>query len=139
MDGTVQGRGPTHVMRRFLLPLVPLVLLGALLAVITRWGPAEALRGDGYPPVERLSYQRVTLEPGFIVANVLNDGPDTVTIAQVQVDDAFWTFTADAGVSLAHLGRTELRIPYPWVHGEAHLVRALSQRPRVQPAARDLG
>jgi ZIP family zinc transporter len=126
MDGAFQGRGTAHVMRRFLLPLVPLVLLAVLLAVITRWGPAEALRGDGYPPVERLNFQRVTLEPGFIVASVLNDGPDTVTIAQVQVDDAFWTFTADSGVSLGHLGRTELRIPYPWVHGEAHLVRILT-------------
>ncbi len=114
------------MMRRFLLPLVPLALLGVLLVVITRWGPADALRGDGYPPVERLNFQRVTLEPGFIVAEVLNDGPDAVTIAQVQVDDAFWTFTADAGLSLGHLGRTELRIPYPWVHGEAHLVRVLT-------------
>jgi len=104
----------------------PRVLLGALLTVIIKWGPADTLRGDGYPPIERLSFQRVTLEPGFIVASMLNDGPDTITIAQVQVDDAFWTFTADAGLALGHLGRTALRIPYPWVHGEAHLVRVLT-------------
>jgi zinc transporter ZupT len=76
--------------------------------------------------VERLTFQRVTLEPGFIVANVLNDGPDEVTIAQVQVDEAFWTFTADNGVALGHLGRTTLRIPYPWVSGEVHLVKVLT-------------
>jgi hypothetical protein len=114
------------MMRRFLLPLIPLVLLGVLLGVITVWGPADSLRGDGYPPVERLNFQRVTLEPGFIVARMLNDGPDAITIAQVQIDDAFWTFTADAGVEMGHLGRTTLRIPYPWVHGEAHLVRVLT-------------
>ncbi len=114
------------MMRRMLLPLLPLALLGVLLGVITRWGPADALRGDGYPPVERLTFQRVTLEPGFIVAHVLNDGPDVVTIAQVQVDDAFWMFTASGGAALGHLGRTTLRIPYPWVHGEAHLVKVLT-------------
>jgi zinc transporter ZupT len=113
-------------MRRILLPLLPLALLAVLLVVITRWGPAEALRGDGYPPIERLSFQRVTLEPGFIVASMFNDGPDAVTIAQVQIDDAFWMFTADAGVALGHLGRTTLRIPYPWVHGETHLVKVLT-------------
>lgn len=113
-------------MRRVLLPLLPLALLGVLLVVITRSGPADALRGDGYPPVERLEFQRVTLEPGFIVAQVLNDGPDTVTVAQVQVDDAFWTFTADQGLALGHLGRTTLRIPYPWVFGETHLVKVLT-------------
>lgn len=126
MDGLVQGRGPPLVMRRILLPLLPLALLAVLLVVITRWGPAEALRGDGYPPIERLSFQRVTLEPGFIVASMFNDGPDAVTIAQVQIDDAFWMFTADAGVALGHLGRTTLRIPYPWVHGETHLVKVLT-------------
>lgn len=113
-------------MRRLLLALIPLALLGALLAVIIRSGPAESLRGEDYPPIERLTFQRVSLEPGFIVASVLNDGPDAVTIAQVQVDDAFWTYTADNGVVLGHLGRTTLRIPYPWVSGEVHVVKVLT-------------
>lgn len=114
------------MMRRVLLALVPLALLAGLLAVIMRWGPAEAVRGEDYPPVERLTFQRVVLEPGSIVVSVLNDGPDQVSIAQIQVDDAFWTFTSDNGVLLDHLGRTTLRIPYPWVDGEAHVVRVLS-------------
>lgn len=112
--------------RRLVFAVMPLVLLGALLFLIVRSGPAEAVRGDNYPPVERLTFQQVVLEPGFIVASVMNDGPDQVTIAQVQVDEAFWTFTADSGVELGHLGRTTLRIPYPWVDGDAHLVKVLT-------------
>ena len=112
--------------RRVLLAFVPLLLLGGLLAVIVRSGPAEAVRGDNFPPVERLTFPRVTLEPDTIVMSVMNDGPDPVTIAQVQVDDAFWTFTADRGLGLRHLGETTLRIPYPWVQGEAHVVRVLT-------------
>ena len=113
-------------MRTVGLALLPLVLLGALLGGIVWSGPADAVRGDNVPPVERLTFQRVTLEPGGIVVHVLNDGPDAVTISQVVVDDAFWTFEADGGTSLAHLGRTTLRIPYPWVEGEAHVVRLLT-------------
>ena len=112
--------------RRLLLAFVPLLLLGALLAVIVRSGPAEAVRGNNFPPVERLTFPRVTLEPDTIVMSVMNDGPDPVTIAQVQVDDAFWTFAADRGLGLRHLGETTLRIPYPWVEGEAHVVRVLT-------------
>ena len=114
------------MMRRLVLALLPLVLLAGLLALIVRSGPASAVRGDNYPPVERLTFQRVVLEPGFIVASMLNDGPDEVTIAQVQVDEAFWTFTADSSLALGHLGRTTLRIPYPWVDGDAHLVKVLT-------------
>ena len=126
MDGAVPGRSAADVMRRILLALVPLLLLAALLAVIMRWGPADVVRGADYPPVERLTFQRLVLEPGSIVVSVLNDGPDRVSIAQIQVDDAFWTFTADNGLVLDHLGRTTLRIPYPWVDGEAHVVRVLT-------------
>jgi zinc transporter ZupT len=103
-----------------------LVILAALLVVIVRSRPADAVRAANAPPVERLTFQRVTLEPGAIVATVLNDGPDDVTIAQVQVDDAFWTFTTDRGQALRHLGRTTLTIPYPWVEGDAHVVRLLT-------------
>ena len=115
-----------RTLRHLALAVLPLALLAALLVVIVRSGPAAALRGENYPPVERLTFPRVTLEPGGIVAEVLNDGPDAVTIAQVVVDDAFWTFTADRGTGLAHLGRTTLRIPYPWVQGEAHVLRVLT-------------
>ena len=113
-------------MNRALLAAIPVVLLAGLLALIVWSGPADAVRGEDYPPVERLTFQRVTLERGAIVATVLNDGPDELTVAQVQVDDAFWTFTADKGQALGHLGRTTLRIPYPWVSGEAHVVRVLT-------------
>jgi ZIP family zinc transporter len=109
-----------------LFAFVPVVLIAALVAFIVWWRPADAIRNEGAPPVERLMYQRVTLEPGAILATVLNDGPDPVAIAQVQVDDAFWTFTADRDLTLGHLGRTTLRIPYPWVEGEAHVVRVLT-------------
>jgi zinc transporter, ZIP family len=111
---------------RWGLALLPLLLLAALLFVIVRMGPADAVRGKGYPPVERLTFQRVTLEPGAIVVSLLNDGPDPVTISQVQVDEAYWTFEATNVEPLGHLGRTTLRIPYPWVAGEAHLLKVLT-------------
>lgn len=120
-----QGAGGGSLTARWLMALVPLAILAALVALIVWSRPADTLRGN-MPPVERLTFQRVTLEPGAIVATILNDGPDQVTIAQVQVDDAFWTFAADRGQSLGHLGRTTLRIPYPWVEGEAHVVRLLT-------------
>ncbi len=116
----------TRAAAPWLLAAVPLLLLAALLFAIVRLGPADAVRGSNYPPIERLTFPRVMLEPGAILATVLNDGPDEVTIAQVQVDDAYWTFTASQGTVLRHLGRTTLRIPYPWVEGEVHVVRVLT-------------
>ena len=108
------------------LALVPLLLLGALLTWIVRSGPADSVRGAAYPPVEILSFQRVVLGSDGITVDILNDGPDPSTIAQVVVDDAFWAFTAESSTTLSHLGRTRLKIPYPWVHGETHVVRLIT-------------
>jgi hypothetical protein len=49
-----------------------------------------------------------------------------VTIAQVQIDEAYWTFTQDPPGPLSHLDTVRLAIPYPWVANETHLVKVLT-------------
>jgi zinc transporter ZupT len=110
----------------WLLALIPLGLLGALVALVVGLGPARLVQGGDAPPVERLAITRVDLAPDRIALTVFNDGPDEVTIAQVVVDDAFWMFEATPGTTLKHLGRATVTIPYPWVFGETHLVRLLT-------------
>ncbi len=56
----------------------------------------------------------------------MNGGPDPVTIAQVTVDDAFWTFTMAPSNTVPRLGRATIEIPYPWVQDEAHEITLLS-------------
>jgi len=118
--------------KSLLLALLPLVLLGLLLGWIVRSGPTEALR-EGVPPVELLAIPRAELAPDEITLSVLNDGPDPVTIAQVMVDDAYWAFTQEPAGELGHLGKAALRIPYPWVQGEAHEVKLVSRNGVVFP------
>jgi zinc transporter, ZIP family len=117
---------PTSGVALWLTALVPLVLLAGLIAIIVRAGPAEQLRGEDVPPIERLAIERAVLRSDGIVLTVLNDGPDPVTIAQVTVDDAYWAFTAAPRNVLNHLGQATVSIPYPWVAGEAHLVKLVT-------------
>jgi len=105
---------------------IPLILLAALVVAIIKLSPAERMRPAGMPPVERLTISRATLDSDGIRLSVLNDGPDPVTIAQVTVDDAYWAFTSEKGNTLNHLGSTTVHVPYPWVAGEAHLVKLLT-------------
>lgn len=116
---------PVSSSRLWIAALAPLLLLGLLVALIVRTAPGESLASDDAPPIERLSISRAQLHPDGILLHVLNDGPDPVTIAQVTVDEAYWAFEAEDKV-LGHLEGTTLRIPYPWVGGEAHLVKILT-------------
>ncbi len=105
--------------------IVPLVLLALLIWAIAALDPVAAIRGEA-PPVEELVFQRVTLGEDGIRATVLNDGPDPVTIAQVQVDEAYWIFEQDPPGELEHLESARLTIPYPWVEGEPHELRVIT-------------
>ena len=122
-DAVADRRAGTRV---WAVALLPLILLAGLIAFLVRMGPAGLVREEGVPPIERLVIDRAVLGPDGIQLSVMNDGPDPVTIAQVTVDDAYWAFTASDGQTLSHLRRTRLAIPYPWVAGEAHLIKVVT-------------
>jgi zinc transporter ZupT len=108
-----------------LLGLGPLILLIAVLALIV--ATDGGLGERELPPIETLNVQRVTLpEAGLVEVEVINDGPDDITIAQVLVDDAYWQFTMEPAGTLERLDRATLSIPYPWVQDEAHLIQILT-------------
>lgn len=109
----------------WLLALIPVILLGLLLAyLVATGGGLTELAG---PPIEQLTIQRITLpEPGVIQVEVINDGPQTVTIPQVLVDDAYFYFTAAPSTTIPRLGRAAFTIPYPWVEEETHMVVLIS-------------
>ncbi|MGH7528294.1 MAG: ZIP family metal transporter [Gemmatimonadales bacterium] len=102
--------------------LAPLVLLAGLVFVFLRVGPVGVFRA-AFPPVEELTLERIRLpEPGVMEVQVVNGGPEAVTVAQVMVDDANWVHTVDGSRTLDRLERRTVRIPYPWVEGEPHTV-----------------
>lgn len=107
------------------LALIPLILLGLVLAyLVATGGGLTELSG---PPVEHITLERITLpEPGVIRVEVVNDGPQEITIPQVLVDDAYWKFTAEPSNTLPRLGRAVFTIPYPWVAEETHHVMLIS-------------
>jgi ZIP family zinc transporter len=105
--------------------LIPLLLLGVLLAVIVVTGAGLGVRTA--PPIEELTIDRITLPaPGQIVVDVTNGGADPVTVAQIQVDDAYWAFDISPDSTIPRLGQATITLPYPWVQDETHLIKLVS-------------
>lgn len=108
----------------WLLGLVPLLLIAIAL------GSFLALDGPGIgdrvgPPVEELAVEKTSLQPGRIDLTVRNDGPDAVTIAQAQVNDAFVQFSG-ADRPIGRLGTATVQLQQPWIEGEAYSVALLT-------------
>ena len=113
--------------------IIPLLLLAAVLFLIVRTNGGIGDRT--VPPIETLSVQRILLPaPNQIELEVVNDGPDPITIAQVLVDDAYWQFTMEPSAPLERLQSARIAIPYPWVEGEAHAIAMISATGVVFPA-----
>ena len=94
--------------------LAPVLVIAALLFAFVKLDPIGSLRE--VPPVEAIAIERTTLTDDHIELQLRNDGPDTVTIAQLLVDDAYTPF--EIGDSeLGRLESTTLSFDYPWDEG----------------------
>jgi len=109
------------------LALLPFVLLGVLVAaILATGGGLSHLAG---PPQEKLHIDRVQLpDPGTIRVRAVNEGPNTLTISQVMVDEAFWQFEVSPSNELEPRESATVEIPYHWVEGEPHEVALVTGR-----------
>ena len=117
------GSAPPEVrpaLPRWLLGLFPLALIAAALATFALLGGPGLGERSGVP-VEELAVERTVLEPGVIELTVRNDGPDPVTIAQAQVNDAFVGFTGGED-GIGRLQSATITVQQPWIEGEAYTV-----------------
>ncbi len=114
----------TRGLPAWLLGLVPLLLIVAAV------GSFAALGGPGLgerrgPPAEELAVEKTVLSPGTIELTVRNDGPDAVSVAQAQVNDAFVQFSG-AEQPIGRLDPATVRLQQPWVEGEAYEVALIT-------------
>jgi zinc transporter ZupT len=112
-------------LHEFASAVLPIVLLAGLIAVFLAYGPLGLLR-TGFPPIESVSFEKVTLEPDLIRIEIINDGPDPVTISQVQVNGAYNSFQIGKR-TLNHLEKTEITIEYPWADGLPLAITLISE------------
>ena len=104
---------------------LPLAVLGLAIAWLLSADPLASFR-NGAPPVENLTFERTILGNDGIRILVRAGGSEPMTIAQVQVDDAYWQFTQDPPGPIARGSTAWLALRYPWVLGEAHAVNIVT-------------
>jgi ZIP family zinc transporter len=108
----------------WLLGVAPLLLILAAVGFFAALG-APGLGERRGPPAEELSVEKTVLRPGTIELTVRNDGPDAVSVAQVQVNDAFVQFTG-AEQPIGRLETAAVRLQQPWIEGETYEVALLT-------------
>jgi hypothetical protein len=122
-DSSVDAAAPSTM--RWLWLAVPLLTILAAISWLVAADPLQSFR-NGAPPVEKLTFERVVLDGQGIHVTVRAGGSEPMRIAQVQVDDAYWSFVQAPPGPLDRGAAARLDIPYPWVLGEAHAVTVVT-------------
>ncbi|WP_114579607.1 ZIP family metal transporter [Saliphagus sp. LR7] len=104
---------------RWVSALLPIVLLVLVLGVFVFTSPLAGVQSG--EPLPDVTVTHTTLpSDGTVVLHVTNNGPESVTISQVLVDEAYWNFQvkgAGGDQTLAPMESAQVEIPYHWNPG----------------------
>lgn len=122
-DDTVDVSASAASPRRsaLLWALLPIALIVAAFAWLLSNDLTSSFR-NGAPPVENVAFERTVLDQDGLRLLVRAGGSEAMTIAQVQVDAAYWQFQLDPPGPVSRGSATWVKVPFPWVLGEAHKV-----------------
>ncbi|WCK02880.1 ZIP family metal transporter [Agrobacterium tumefaciens] len=104
---------------------LPLLALAAAIAWIFTADPLGRL-DNGAPPVENLTFERTVLNDKGLQLLVRAGGSEPMTIAQVQVDAAYWTFTQSPSGEIPRGTSVWLNIDFPWNLADTHAVTVVT-------------
>lgn len=124
VNETVQRVKTENKMRWFLWGVLPLVLLGAIITFILSVG--TGVSNDPAAPIEVLNIEKITLNQDGFEVQVMNTGPEAVSISQVIVDGSFWNARFSPSNTLERFQMGTISIPYPWVYGDPHEIKLIT-------------
>ncbi|TDQ29570.1 zinc transporter ZupT [Phyllobacterium brassicacearum] len=101
--------------------LIPAAVLALAIVWLLQANPLQSFN-NGAPPVENLTIERTILDHNGLQLLVRAGGSEPMTIAQVQVDDAYWEFEQTPQGTIARGDTAWISLPFPWVLGETHRV-----------------
>jgi ZIP family zinc transporter len=99
--------------------LIPLGFIVLLVSSFLTVQPFDYL-SKGAPPSEDLKVEAVRLDEAGIHATVRAGGAEPMSIAQVQIDGAYRSFSQTPEGKIGYLKTVRVDVPYPWVMGETH-------------------
>jgi zinc transporter ZupT len=106
-------------MIRRLWPLLPLLVLAAVVAVFASTGGSLVdLVGSKPPPKDEFQIRRVQLSMGEVRIRVTNPQREQLTIGSVAIDDAIVPFRLDGPRTVGRLRSSTIVVAYDWVENE---------------------
>jgi ZIP family zinc transporter len=112
-------------MRQILRIAGPFLLIILVAIGFVQLDPLSVLRGN-VPPDEKLTIEVARISQDGLKLRLRAEGSEALSVAQVQVDGAYWKFKQTPPGPLSRLRTAWITINYPWVQGESHHITVLT-------------
>jgi len=99
--------------------IIPFAVLGGMVAFLL-W-PGNGLLNIGVP-LPDIAIERIEFLDGRIVAYIRNTGPETVDIAQADINDRILPAAIEPSKTLGRLAEAKVVIPFQWNEGQPYEV-----------------
>ncbi|NOJ28362.1 MAG: divalent cation transporter [Nitrososphaera sp.] len=99
--------------------IIPLVVLGAMVAFI--FWPGNSILNIGVP-LPDVSIERIEFHERLIIATIRNTGPETITIAQADINDRILPAAIEPSRTLERFAEARVAIPFEWNEGQPYEV-----------------
>jgi len=123
METTLQPRVSSR--RTVLLFVIPVILLVGIIALFL-FTHGAGLNVEPAAPIEKLQFERTLLRPGVLELHVRNTSPQEISLAQVIINDAIWTFAASPSNVVPRMGQAVVTLKYPWTKASAYTITLFS-------------
>jgi ZIP family zinc transporter len=112
-------------MRQILRIAGPFLMIVLVAIGFVQLDPLAVLRGNA-PPVEKLTIELAQINQGELKLRLRAESSEAMSVAQVQVDGAYWKFEQTPPGPLSRLRTAWITMNYPWVQGESHHITVLT-------------
>ncbi len=99
--------------------IIPLVILAGMVAFVL-W-PGNSILNIG-TPLPEVTIERIEFHDRLIVAHIRNTGPQTVSIAQADVNDRILPAAIEPSKTIERLAEARVVIPFDWIAGQPYEV-----------------
>jgi ZIP family zinc transporter len=117
-EGTFDGNDKNDYMVRkaktVAIAIIPLAVLAGMIFFL--FGPGQALLNTG-TPLPDVTIERIEFHEGKIIALIRNTGPETIEIAQADVNDRITAAAIEPSKTLPRLAEDKVIIPFNWNEG----------------------
>ena len=113
-EKTIKKSSPPSRKKTIVIAIIPLLALSGMIAFL--FGPGQTLLNTG-TSLPSVTIERIEFHEGEIISLIRNTGPETIEIAQADVNDRITAAAIEPGKSLARFAEAKITIPFPWEPG----------------------